>query len=396
MKRCKILAAAVLAALLTGCVSENGGSLDVSYKFSSRESSFSSVSSSSESVSSSEEISSSSEESVSSSNESTSSEESSSSSEEISSVIVEEPVEEGVHYYTHDPLYWRKISFDGLRATVTGKIPPEGIDRANCDRSCDMKLTTSGDEFTLTMDFFSGEDGFTMFRIFEKSGSRAFYRLKFSDGEVCLPDSAELAEKNQEMIKKVLEQPSERISEYVSIGSDPEKVKKTLNEIKSLSEEICAGITDDYDKLRAIENWVASNIYYDYPAFNDGVPPETITLEYVLKNKSGVCGGFSNITAALAAAQGITVYNVHGTSAEGRGCFEEHPGEAVHEWNAAVIDGRVIWLDADFDSRNYRYDTGDQSGIAIRKYFDIDAVILAQTHRVKYAEHRDYFALLNR
>lgn len=372
MKRCKIMTAAVLAAvLLTGCGSSDGGSLDVSYSFSSK----GSGSSSSENVSSSNE--------------------SSSSSEEVSSVIFEEPVEDGVYVLCHDPLYWRKISFDGLRAVVTGKIPPEGIDKANCDRKCDMKLTTSGDEFTLTMDFSSGEDGFTSFRIYEKSGSRALYRLKFSDGEVCLSDSADVAGKNHEMIGKALEQPLERVSEYVSIGSDPEKVKKTLGEIKSLSEEICAGISDDYDKLRAIENWVSSNIYYDYPAFDDGVPPETITLEYVLKNKSGVCGGYSNITAALAAAQGIKVYNVHGTSAEGNFCFEERPGEAVHEWNVAVIDGRVIWLDSDYDSRNYRYDYRDESGVAIRKYFDIDAALLAQTHRGKYAEHRDYFALLN-
>lgn len=383
MKRCKILAAALLAVLLTGCGRETGGSLESSYSFSSKES----VSSSSENSSLGENVSSSSENSSSGS-------ESSSSSEDASSVI-EEPVEEGVYYLSRDPVYWRKISFYGLRAVVTGKIPPEGIDSANCDRMCDMRLTIDGDEFTLTMDFDSGKDGFTSFRIFEKSGSRALYRLKFSDGRVTLPDSADVTENNLAMIDKALEQPLERVSEYVSIGSDPEKVKKTLNEVKSLSEKICVGISDDYEKLRAIENWVANNIYYDYPAFNSGVPPETLTLEYVLKNKSGVCGGFSNITAALAAAQGITVYNVHGTSAKGGGCFEERPGEAVHEWNAAVIDGRVIWLDSDYDSRNYRYDNRDESGIAIRKYFDIDAALLAQTHRGKYAEHRDYFALLN-
>ena len=371
MKRCKILAAAVLAVLLTGCGNANGGSLDASNSFSSKESGFSS----SENVSSSGE--------------------SSSSGEEASSVIVEEPVEEGVYYLSRDPLYWRKIKFDGSRAVVTGKIPPEGIDKANCDSKCDMKLSTNGDEFTLTMIFNSSENGFTSFRIFEKSGSRAIYRLKITNGKVGLPDSAEVTENNLAMIDKALEQPLERVSEYVSIGSDPEKVKKTLNEVKSLSEEICAGISDDYDKLRAIENWVANNIYYDYPAFNSGVPPETLTLEYVLKNKSGVCGGFSNITAALAAAQGITVYNVHGTSAEGSGSLEERPGEAVHEWNVAVIDGRVIWLDSDYDSRNYRYALKDESGVAIRKYFDIDAAHLAQTHRGKYAEHRDYFALIN-
>ena len=313
------------------------------------------------------------------------------------STAEEKPAEKtGVFAVTHDPQSDIKIEFDGLRVTVTGKIPPEGIDSVSTDRDAVIKVTTSGGEFTATIDYHSGEDGFTTFRIFEKSGSKSNYRVKFANGKVCLPECSDVSEKNTKVTQKVVEQPLEQVSEYVAIGSDKQTVREILQTVKSLSDEICAGLSSDYDKLRAIENWVANNIYYDYPAFDRDVPEETITLKYVLENKTTVCGGYSNITAALAAAQGIEIYNVHGTGAEGGYCFEEKPAEGTHEFNFAVIDGRVIWVDSDFDSRCYYRSSGKyETGKEIRKFFDIDVEILSLTHRAKYAEHRDYFALLD-
>lgn len=303
--------------------------------------------------------------------------------------------EEGVCLMNYDPLDSRKIVFDGLTATISGKIPREGVDRITIDRAADIEMSKNGDEFSAVITLLSDEDGFTTLRFYPETGSRVNYRVKISDGKIGMPDTVGVAEKNAEVPKKAIEQPLEQVSEYVVSGSDENAVKKTLTEVKMLSDTICAGISEDYDKLRAISYWVSANIYYDYPAFNRGVPEETLTLRYILDNKSSVCGGFSNITAALAAAQGIEIYNVHGTSAEGVLCLEENPSEAVHEWNYAVIGGRVIWLDADFDSRNYRRE-GDyrESGTPVVKYFDINVDVIALTHRAKYAEHRDYFALL--
>lgn len=321
---------------------------------------------------------------------------SSSNSTNPESSTAENPAEEtDICVVTYDPQSDIKIAFEGLRVTVTGKIPPDGISKVTADRDADIKLSTSGDEFTATIDFHSGTDGFTTFRVFEKSGSRAWYRVKFADGKVCLPDCSDVAEKNVKVTEKAVEQPLEQVSEYVAIGSDKQTVQETLLKVKALSNMICTGLESDYDKLRAIENWVANNIYYDYPAFDKGVPEETITLKYVLEKKSTVCGGYSNITAALAAVQGIEIYNVHGTGAEGVYCFEENPSEATHEFNFAVIDGRVIWLDSDFDSRCYYRSSGYETGKAIHKFFDIDVEQLSLTHRAKYAEHRDYFALLD-
>ena len=376
-------AAAILlvAAALTGCNNGESGSSELSTSSSSTSATSSSSSSNSSSNSSST---------------SSSSSSTSTSSEEIKPYVPEIPEEEeGVCLMNYDPQDSRKFVFDGLTATMSGKVPPNGIDKITLDRSADIKLSVNGDEFTAVITFLSGADGFTTLRFYDNAGSRVNYRLKISGGKVGMPDTVGVAESNAEVTEKAIEMPLEQVSEYVSIGSDPEKVKSILGEVKQLSDTICEGISEDYDKLRAIERWVAANIYYDYPAFNRGVPEETLTLAYILENKSSVCGGFSNITAALAAAQGIEIYNVHGTGAEGVFCFEEKPTEAVHEWNYAVIGGRVIWLDADFDSRNYRREGNyRESGKPVTKFFDINVDVLALTHRAKYAEHRDYFALL--
>ena len=389
------IAALILAFVLTGCrnsptVSINSSDFTSTGVENSTDNSTNSTNSSTTDTSASSTVSTSSDVENSSDN--------STSSTSSESSLFEEPTfdEQGAVIVSHDPQNGTKFSFDGLRLTITGKIPLEGIDYVTSDRYADINLSTIGDEFTVTIDFYSGAAGFTTIRVFEKSGSKSLYRLKFEDGKVGLPDCSEIAEKNTKVAEKAVEQSLEQVSEYVAIGSDKQEVRKILQEVKTLSNEICAGISDDYDKLRAIENWVANNIYYDYPAFSRGVPEETITLKYVLENKTTVCGGYSNLTAALAAAQGIRVYNVHGTASEGVYCMEENPSEAVHEFNFAVIDGRIIWLDADMDSRSYFYENLTyHTGKAVRRHFDIDGAVLALTHRAKYAEHRDYFALLD-
>lgn len=388
-----VLAAVVLAGCKNG--SDSASTVPV-YSSTSEESSSVSTGSTNSTASTASSVENSAENSTNSTS-STSSSGSANSTSTASSAIEEKPAEEtGVYTVTHDPKSDMKIAFEGLRVTVTGKIPPDGIKKANSDRAADINISLDGDEFTVTYDFHSGKNGFTTIRIFENSDSTNRFRVKFADGKVCLPDCSDVAEKNMKVTQKAVEQPLEQVSEYVAIGSDKRTVQETLLKVQELSFQICAGLESDYDKLRAIENWVANNVYYDYPAFDRGVPEETLTLKYILENKSSVCGGYSNMTAALAAAQGIEIYNVHGTGAEGGYCFEEKPTEATHEFNFAVIDGRVIWLDSDFDSRCYYQRSGAyETGKAIHKHFDIDVEQLSLTHRAKYAEHRDYFALLD-
>lgn len=167
-----------------------------------------------------------------------------------------------------------------------------------------------------------------------------------------------------------------------------------LGEIKALSDVICEGLGSDYDKLRAISRWVSANIYYDYPAYNKGVPEETLSLKYMLNGHSSVCGGYSNMTSALCAAQGIKCWNVHGSVLTGGYTFSERNDGEYHEWNYAEIDGRVIWVDSGWNSFcTLRSDGTYINGGIYYRYFDIGEEYFALNHKSNYAEYRDYFAL---
>ena len=101
------------------------------------------------------------------------------------------------------------------------------------------------------------------------------------------------------------------------------------------------------------------------------------------------------MTSALCAAQGIKCWNVHGSVLTGDRSFALSDGGVYHEWNFAEIDGRIIWLDAGWDSfcNLQRDGTYYNGGIGYR-YFDIGEEYFADNHRANYAEYRDYFALL--
>lgn len=287
-----------------------------------------------------------------------------------------------------DPLNERTIICEDNKITLTGKIGENFTPTVSFPHT--KTLEKNGDYFTFTAEISKNVTGYGTISIFEN----ATLRLYAENGKISVVDIPEVEEINEKAVKNAIEQPLNQVSEYIAINADKAKIAEVLGKITEISDKICEGLTDDYDKLRAISQWVSANIYYDYAAYNAGVPAETLTLEYMLKNASSVCGGYSNMTSALAAAQGITVYNVHGGAVTGGKTFAE-ADPAYHEWNYAVIGGRVVWVDSGWNSYCYRYENGRYvKGEIGVKYFDISGAALAQNHKAKYAEYRDYFALL--
>ena len=127
MSRIKGFAAILLAAaVLTGC--NNGG--ESSAEISSQTSSSSTSTASSTSTIS-------------------------SATTSVSSVPEIPAAEENVFVMSFDPQDGRKIEFDGLTATISGKIPSEGISYAETDRSADISVKENGDEFTAVISYLS-------------------------------------------------------------------------------------------------------------------------------------------------------------------------------------------------------------------------------------------------
>ncbi|KAF8976605.1 hypothetical protein BGZ46_008125 [Entomortierella lignicola] len=102
---------------------------------------------------------------------------------------------------------------------------------------------------------------------------------------------------------------------------------------------------DQVAQLRAIFVWVAENIVYNFAGFLSGNLGDN-SAETVLRTKTGVCAGFSNLFSALADQQQLGVSQVSGM-ARGYGI---EPGSGslggAHAWNAVTINGECLLIDS--------------------------------------------------
>lgn len=285
-----------------------------------------------------------------------------------------------------DPINERKITCDGRTITLSGAVGEDFTPTLNVPHSETYEEKDGRFIYTAVIDNVKGYFDLGIF----KNGA---IRLYAENGNTSVVRVTDVEETNQKAVENAIDQPLNQVAEYISTDTSKENIDYILERITEISDTVCEGLTSDYDKLRAISRWVSANIYYDYVAYDKGVPAETLTLEYMLENSSSVCGGYSNMTSALAAVQGIKVYNVHGSAVTNSRTFAEADG-VYHEWNYAVLDGRVIWIDSGWNSYCYRNRDGSYSkGNIGVKYFDISPLALAQNHKAKYAEYRDYFAV---
>lgn len=186
-------------------------------------------------------------------------------------------------------------------------------------------------------------------------------------------------------------------------------------EIVKLSNQIIKGLSDDYDKLRAIHDWVSDNIIYDMYTFRTyleddyyGVKDKDYSALGTLQSEVTVCAGYAYLTAALARSAGIPckvvtgfadgvnsmntfhdifkLYKEYLTSGDEE-IFQEM--NSNHAWNEAFVNGRWVILDTTWDSNNE-----DRGGIKTMlesdsKYFDIDLEDFSETHAFWKSEFFD-------
>lgn len=298
---------------------------------------------------------------------------------------------------SNDPINQKTIEINGMTAIVSGKTGDVPISHISVyPRIAEYELNSDDDGFFAEIVLTEPSADYLAVTLRYEDGHYDEVELEITPNGLALCDISEIVENNRKVVENAIEQPQNQVAEYIVKGGKPDEIREVLGEIQALSDEICEGLDDDYDKLRAISRWVSANIYYDYPAYDKGVPEETLSLRYMLDRHSSVCGGYSNMTSALCAAQGIKCWNVHGSVLTGGLMFviSNDVGE-YHEWNFAEIDGRTIWVDSGWNSFCYLDRNGiyNNDGIYYR-YFDIGEEYFALNHKAGYAEYRDYFALI--
>lgn len=295
----------------------------------------------------------------------------------------------------NDPENFAEITIDGFEVSVKAKYNDGEVWAANGHRlnaRGEVRFKEKAENGELTAIYLYWKNG-------PKKGSyycTVVYVYADENG-LYPPDSSENAERNSLVSETVTELPEMGVEAYIDAGLDEQTIIQTLDKVKALGDEICAGLSDDYDKLRAITIWVRDNIYYDFDACETEVTPETVCLSRVLELRRSVCGGYANLVAALCASQGITCYNLRGTAeSSGLPFGSSAANPELHEWNLAVIDGRKIWVDAGFCTTN-AYRGGEYvDGYRSLDYFDITDDLFAVDHRADYCEFRDYKAYFSK
>ena len=173
-------------------------------------------------------------------------------------------------------------------------------------------------------------------------------------------------------------------------------------QIVAQADSIVKASMTDYQKLKAIHDWVANNIYYDWVQFETGIGDNSALTVY--RNRAGVCTGYSNLTRDLCNAAGIPCRYVTGF-ATGVGSDDTFPdvwsayntylnsgnyssfksfvkSSSNHAWNEAFVNGRWVILDTTWDSNNEYY--ANSYGIIIAPsvdtYFDPSIQDFSSTH----------------
>lgn len=118
--------------------------------------------------------------------------------------------------------------------------------------------------------------------------------------------------------------------------------------VTALSNEICNGLTSDYEKAKAIFDWMTANVAYDYEYYYGRKDTVITSAEGVMESKLTVCEGYAKLTKALLQAQGIPALYVVG-KARNEG----------HAWNAAYVDGKWIYLDSTWGRPGSRAENGE-------------------------------------
>jgi hypothetical protein len=116
---------------------------------------------------------------------------------------------------------------------------------------------------------------------------------------------------------------------------------------------ITAGITDDYDKAKAINKYVAENLWYDWDGTATGSsnyfnPADTGGrgdggVELIAGDRT-VCLGFTTYASGLLRAAGIPAKEITG-----------YLNSQNHAWIEAYVDGKWVFMDPTLCSRNSYY-----------------------------------------
>lgn len=109
--------------------------------------------------------------------------------------------------------------------------------------------------------------------------------------------------------------------------------------IQQLLEQLDVEEARDYDKVKAIYDYICRNVTYDYEGLNQGDSTLIYTAYAALINGTSVCQGYANLFYRLALELGVDARLIAGIGNGGD-----------HAWNIVKLGGKYYNLDATWDA----------------------------------------------
>ena len=250
------------------------------------------------------------------------------------------------------------VSINGSTATISGTLRYEGLRGIWC-RCGDEKYVgrpdsklidaASGKPFTVELDLSNVTEE-TYIEIRAAANDETMYTSLFPDHFLVKPTGDGWVLRSSNMAEHNLTLQNEWINFADTFNA------KISDAVKKQSDEICKGITDDYEKLWALHKWVAENIYYNYDWYYNGTEG-VHDPDSVLKTRTSVCQGYAELLEAMIEAQGIPaiITRTYAAGVSNNLDFwdiKELPEDANHAHVEAFVNKRWVTMDATWDSKN--------------------------------------------
>ena len=127
--------------------------------------------------------------------------------------------------------------------------------------------------------------------------------------------------------------------------------------VKELADLLSQNTTSEADKARIIYAWITQHISYDVAAFEDAIENDNypdVNPVKVLRDRTTICSGYSNLYQALAEAMNLESAIVIGYAKGTTPPDDVRFKDVNHAWNSVSIDGAWYLLDATFGAGSIR------------------------------------------
>ncbi len=175
------------------------------------------------------------------------------------------------------------------------------------------------------------------------------------------------------------------LEEHLDMGRYNQQEVRML---KNLALSITGGLEGEYERVLAVNNWIADQIYYDRDACKAGTILRHDAID-VLETRRSLCRGYVELAVALLRAINIPCKVVYGHALgvdadHGRRFqFGQVDANVInHAWNEVFVEGRWIIMDVTWNSRN-KFENGRFiPGERIYRYFDPTLRAFSDTHKI--------------